>query len=91
MRQAETNTILSLLVLFIAYCFFFNGNDWTPHGKLEISCMDLAGWSRIRKQTQDTVYYSREISQTKTPFFLLCWVSLIRSLTFTSNDYDECQ
>lgn len=89
MRQAETNTILPLFVLFIAYCFFLkkNGNDWTPRGKLEISCM--ADWSRIQKQTQDTVSYSRERSQTKTPFFLLYWVSLILSLTFTSNDYGE--
>lgn len=51
------------------------------------SCM--ADWSRIQKQTQDTVDYSRERSQTKTPFFLLYWVSLILSLTFTSNDYGE--
>lgn len=88
MRQAETNTILPLFVLFIAYYFLKKiGNDWTPRGKLEISCM--ADWSRIQKQTQDTVDYSRERSQTKTPFFLLYWVSLIPSLIFTSNDYGE--
>lgn len=77
------------IVCIIYSLLFFkkNGNDWTPHGKLEISCM--ADWSRIQKQTQDTVDYSRERSQTKTPFFLLYWVSLIPSLTFTSNDYGE--
>lgn len=77
------------IVCIIYSLLFFkkNGNDWTPHGKLEISCM--ADWSRIQKQTQDTVDYSRERSQTKTPFFLLYWVSLIPSLIFTSNDYGE--
>lgn len=78
------------IVCIIYSLLFFKkkiGNDWTPRGKLEISCM--ADWSRIQKQTQDTVDYSRERSQTKTPFFLLYWVSLIPSLAFTSNDYGE--